>query len=168
MNANSFRRIGYIYAVFCFICSVLGAVYFFKKILEPKSFCVEYFCESGFEHLLISAVSMVMCLLSATFAIFVKLGIEEGEAGYIHISRTFMLVRSLVLTIRWTYESVALAIAEITQDVTPLVEQFRTVATALLIVITASTGLELWILDGVQKYTMQRLHEETASNGSRS
>ena len=50
-----------------------------------------------------------------------------------------MLVRSLVLTIRWTYESVALAIAEITQDVTPLVEQFRTVATALLIVITGVT-----------------------------
>lgn len=158
MNVNSFRRIGYIYAVFCFICSVLGAVYFFKKILEPKTFCVQYFCESGFEHLLISAISMVMCLLSATFSIFVKLGIEEGEPGYIHISRTFMLVRSFVLTIRWTYESVALAITEIDQGISPLVEQFRSVATILLIVITASTGFELWILDGVQKYSLQRLH----------
>lgn len=167
MNANVFRRIGYIYAVFCFFCSVLGAVYFFKKILEPKTFCVPYFCESGFEHLLMSAISMVMCLLSATFSIFVKLGVEEGEAGYIHISRTFMLVRSLVLTVRWTYESVSVTFAEIRQDASPVVvEQFRCVATTLLVVITAFTGLELWILDGVQRYTQQRLQEETASHGS--
>lgn len=47
-----------------------------------------------------------------------------------------MLVRSFVLTIRWTYESVALAITEIDQGISPLVEQFRSVATILLIVIT--------------------------------
>lgn len=61
---------------------------------------------------------------------------EQGEPGYINISRSFMLVRSLLLTIRWTYESVALAIAEITQEVSPAVEEFRTIATILLLMTT--------------------------------
>ncbi|XP_065073397.1 uncharacterized protein LOC135697563 [Ochlerotatus camptorhynchus] len=166
MNVNWFRRIGYIYVVLCFLCSVAGAIYSFANIVDIKTVCVQYYCNAGFESLLISIISMIVCLLSATFSIFVKLGIEEGESGYIHISRTFMLVRSLVLTIRLTYESASLMVAEINEEVTPEVVRFKNTTTILLIAITAATGLELWILDGVQKYTLQTLQEETASNRS--
>lgn len=77
MHVNSFRRIGYIYAALCFLCSGVGAVYSFANIVAVKTVCVDYFCEAGFENLLISVISMIVCLMSATFSLIVKLGIEE-------------------------------------------------------------------------------------------
>lgn len=78
-----------------------------------------------------------------------------------------MLVRSLVLTVRLTYESASLMIAEINEEVTPEVLRFESTKTILLIAIAGAAGLELWILDGVQKYTLQTMEEDAANRRSR-
>ncbi|XP_062550241.1 uncharacterized protein LOC134214989 [Armigeres subalbatus] len=133
MNVNWFRQIGYIYAVLCLFGSMLGAVYFFRKIFEPDSYCDKHYCEKGFNHAMVSVTGVVVCLVSASITMLVKLGLDQCEIGYIQIGRTFMLVRSLFLTIRWTYESVALTIAEIGQAVPVVDDQFRSLILLLVV-----------------------------------
>ncbi|XP_065073385.1 uncharacterized protein LOC135697552 [Ochlerotatus camptorhynchus] len=161
MDVNSFRRIGFAYAVVWLLASTVGAVYFFKNLVKNESICVDYFCENGTTNLLSMAINMMICAMSITFAIFVKIGIDETIPGYIHICRVFMLTRSLILTVRWTYESVALRISQINGDTRPNVARAENIATILLMTMAAICGLEVWILNGVQRYVKHRAQENS-------
>ncbi|XP_021697812.1 uncharacterized protein LOC110675969 [Aedes aegypti] len=160
MEAKAFRRIGFIYAAVCFLASTVGAIYFFRKLVKNEPICVDYFCENETVNLLSIAINMVMCTMSITFALFVKIGIDEAIPGYIHISRVFMLTRSIILIIRWTYESVVLRVYQISGDNDSSIATAATTATVLLITMSAICGLELWVLDGVQRYVAQRAQED--------
>nr|XP_029734373.1 uncharacterized protein LOC115269685 [Aedes albopictus] len=160
MDVRAFRRIGFLYAVVCLLGSTVGAIYFFRKLVKDAPICVDYFCENESVNLLNIAINMIMCTVSITFSLFVKIGIDEAIPGYIQISRVFMLTRSIVLMIRWTYESVALTVCQINRDTDTTIVNAETTAAMLLIAMSALCGLELWILDGVQRYVVQKAQED--------
>ncbi|XP_029734385.1 uncharacterized protein LOC109404927 [Aedes albopictus] len=160
MDVRAFRRIGFLYAVVCLLGSTVGAIYFFRKLVKDEPICVDYFCENETVNLLNIAINMMLCTVSITFSLFVKIGIDEAIPGYIQISRVFMLTRNIVLMIRWTYESVALTVCQINGDNDTSIVNAETTATMLLIAMSALCGLELWILDGVQRYVVQKAQED--------
>ncbi|XP_062550243.1 uncharacterized protein LOC134214992 [Armigeres subalbatus] len=156
MEVKSFRRIGFLYATVCFLLSTVGAIYFFRILVENEPICADIFCGHGISN----AVNMVLCAISISLSLFVKAGIDEGIPGYIQVSRVFMVTRSVILILRSTYETVMLMVCQINGD-----DNFYTVrdeikATVLLIIMSVICGLELWILDGVQRYVVQKSRED--------
>ncbi|XP_055609471.1 uncharacterized protein LOC129756586 [Uranotaenia lowii] len=157
VESKSFRRIGFLYAVICFLGSSNGAVYFFKQLVNN-----EELDPSGYNgNVVIHAAGMVMFLLSAMFSVFVKIGIEEVEPAYINIQRVCMLLRNLVLMIVWTCGSVSLKIEQISDPDFPQ-DKVRdlNLNTALLVMISIIVGLEMWIIEGIQRYVDDRHHQE--------
>lgn len=61
-----------------------------------------------------------------------------------------MLTRSLILTVRWTYESVALSVSQINGDTRPNVARAENIATVLLMTIAGENYIHMvfqeWIL----------------------
>ncbi|XP_055629572.1 uncharacterized protein LOC129770640 [Toxorhynchites rutilus septentrionalis] len=164
MEVKIFRKIGFIYAVICFLGSTTGAIIFFKRLVDEASreSYLNHFYQSDY-HLIVISVIMIVFMLSAMFSIFIKIGIEEAQPSYIRLQRVFMLVRNFVLIVRWSYHIVMLQIARTNGDHSLAVVQDQNITSAFLITIAVILGLELWIIDGAERYVMEQFHGERSS-----
>ncbi|XP_053686662.1 uncharacterized protein LOC128736208 [Sabethes cyaneus] len=151
-----FRKLGFIYAVFCFLGSTFGVIVFFKQLVDHESVCSEIFC-GGNEFMIVTSIHMLVFILSAIVSVFLKLGIDEAELSYINIHKAFMLTRNLVLVARWSVESATIKIAQIRENNSPDLEDYLTKVTLLLLSVSVIFGVEMWITNGIQRYTLQKL-----------
>ncbi|XP_055538850.1 uncharacterized protein LOC129726172 [Wyeomyia smithii] len=160
-QTKTFRRLGFIYAVLCFIGSSFGVVIFFKQLVEYESFCAKVFC-GGNEFMIVTTIKMLVFVLSATVSVFLKLAIDETELTYIYIFKAFMITRNLVLLVRWSVESASLKIAQIRETDTPMVllEEELSKVTLLLLSISVVFGVEMWITNGIQRYVERASRDE--------
>ncbi|XP_058463141.1 uncharacterized protein LOC131437664 [Malaya genurostris] len=153
MEVRLFRRVGFIYAVLCFIGSAAGVIIFFKQLVDGGRYCDGFDCgDDGSEYIVYAALQMIMCSLSAVTCAFLKVGIDETEPKYICIYKAFMVTRNFILIVRWTFESVTLGVIQISGIDSPIVQEKQNLASALLVAISALFGLEMWIIDGIQRY----------------
>ncbi|XP_058838620.1 uncharacterized protein LOC131694163 [Topomyia yanbarensis] len=155
MEVRLFRRIGFIYAVVCFIGSAAGVIIFFKQLVDGGRECSEFYCEgniSGSESMLLATIQMVLCLISAVIYALLKVGIDEAKMKYIRIHKAFMATRNFVLIVRWTFVSVTLGIIQIGGVNPPAFAEQQNFATVMLLFISVLFGVEMWITDGIQRY----------------
>lgn len=102
MDVNAFRRIGSVYVVVCCIVAACGASICLYQLMEAKPACRDFSCPDGTKNIIILAVTLKICILSAMFAGLLKDGIEERKICAVRVNRVFVVVRTLSLIALWT------------------------------------------------------------------
>nr|XP_029734376.1 uncharacterized protein LOC115269687 [Aedes albopictus] len=160
MEAKTFRTIGFVYLVIFWIFSTLGVIYTYLHIVVGKPFCVNVLCYEDKISTGIVTLCMVGFVLSTVFIAFVKSAIEQANASFVGIYRPIVLLRNVLLTALWIYQYTMLEMERTRGDTTSEVRTAEYITLALLVGTTVITGLELWVLSGIQRLTNHRLEEE--------
>lgn len=160
MEVKSFRTIGFVYLVLCWIFSTLGVIYSFLHIVVGKPYCVNILCYEDKISSGIVTLCMVGFVLSTVFLAFVKSAIEEANASFISIYRPIVQLRNVPLIALWCYQYVILELERAHGNTSSKVRNAEYLALALLVGTTVITGLELWVLNGIQRLSKQKLVED--------
>ncbi|XP_055609474.1 uncharacterized protein LOC129756589 [Uranotaenia lowii] len=146
--SRHFRQIGFTYAILCFLGSFFVTIHCLKQFVQSR----------GDESFLLPAAGTVIFLFSAFFSLLIKLGVDEIKPPYIRAQKVYMLIRNLILAVFFTCQSVAWSISENAKSIE---------ATGMLLVVSASVGLEMWIIEGVQSYVDERYSRERLARSLR-
>ncbi|XP_065073390.1 uncharacterized protein LOC135697557 [Ochlerotatus camptorhynchus] len=160
MEARLFRRIGTVYVVICSLVLAIVAIGYFRKLTARyEEICVDS-CEHGLVNLVLLSICTIVCVLSTFVVVFVQVGIRDKAPGYITFNKIFMLVRNCVLSVRWIYEIIELTIYHIHGDAqADTGNQVATYSVLIVVIIAVITPLELYILNGIERNTKQRLRD---------
>ncbi|XP_062550236.1 uncharacterized protein LOC134214985 [Armigeres subalbatus] len=167
MEARLIRRIGTIYVVICFTVLAFASISYFRKLTARYEETCTKSCEHGSIDLLLLLMCTIFSVLSTFFVVFVQVGIRDKAPGYITFNKIFMLVRNCVLSVRWIYEIIEVTIYHIHGDGQGDTGNIAITNSVLLVVVLAViTPVELYVLNGIERDTKQRLHElETSRKG---
>ncbi|EAT33264.1 AAEL014454-PA [Aedes aegypti] len=149
MDVNAYRRIGSIYVVICCLLAAFGAAVCLYQLMEAKPACRDFSCPDGTKNIIILAVTLKICILSAMFAGLLKDGIEERKICAVRVNRVFVVVRTLSLIALWTCWAV---FHNDDQYVEGLTSGEILALTSLCVGLLGMTVVELMILHGVLKY----------------
>ncbi|XP_065079364.1 uncharacterized protein LOC135702266 [Ochlerotatus camptorhynchus] len=166
MDVKSFRIIGLVYVVFCWMFSALGIVYSFLHLVVVNPFWANILSYDDAINSAIVSACLFVFTLSSFFVAFVKEGIDEGKASFIRIYRVFVILRNLALSALWTYQYAMLEEARIHGDASSKVRNGDYITLGLFVGAIVITGLELWILNGIQWLTEQKLVEEECTEAA--
>lgn len=160
MEPKAIRTIGFVYLVLFWIFSTLGVIYTYLHIVVGKPFCVNVMCYEDKISTGIVTLCMVGFVLSTVFIAFVKSAIEQANASFVGIYRPIALLRNVLLVALWIYQYAMLEMERTRGDTSSAVQNAEYVTLALIGGTAVITGLELWVLHGIQRLTRHRLEEE--------
>ncbi|XP_065073387.1 uncharacterized protein LOC135697554 [Ochlerotatus camptorhynchus] len=157
MDVSSFRRIGSVYVILCCLIAGFGATLCLYRLMEAKPACRDFSCPDGTKNVIILGVSLKIGILSAMFAGLLKDGIDERKVCSVRVNRVFVVVRTLSLFILWTCWDVSREIGQNDGDASSGVVL---AIMSMFFGMSSITALELWVLNGVQRYMIEGVPEE--------